>query len=59
MQIDKQTIIDLLHERGDDDKAEQARQQLPDKFDHEEHASLLSGLGVDAEESLKRAESRL
>jgi predicted PhzF superfamily epimerase YddE/YHI9 len=58
MDIDKQTILDLLHEQGDDDKAEQAEQQLPDKVDHEQHADLLSKLGIDAHELLQNLESR-
>jgi hypothetical protein len=57
VQIDKQTIVDMFNERGDQDKAKQAEQQLPDKVDHEEHADLLSKLGVDTDELLKKAQS--
>ena len=58
MEIDKQTVLDLLHEQGDDDKAEHAKQQLPDKVDHEQHADLLSKLGIDPNELLQKVESR-
>ena len=58
MKIDKQTILDLLHEKGDDDEAEQAKQQLPDKVDHEQHSDLLSKFGIDPNELLKEVESR-
>jgi predicted PhzF superfamily epimerase YddE/YHI9 len=47
-----------LHEKGDDDKAEQAKQQLPDKVDHEQHSDLLSKFGIDPNELLKEVESR-
>lgn len=52
MQIDKQTILDFLRERGQSDKIEQAKQRLPDQVDHEQHAGLLQELGIDAHELL-------
>jgi predicted PhzF superfamily epimerase YddE/YHI9 len=54
MQIDKEQIVDMLRERGDDDKAEQAKQQLPDKVDHEEHGDLLDSLGVQPDEVVQK-----
>lgn len=59
MQIDKQTIVDMLHDMGNHDKAQQAEQQLPDKVDHEQHADLLQQLGVNPQELLQKVESRL
>jgi hypothetical protein len=47
MQIDKDQIISLLRERGDDAKADQAQQELPGQVDTDEHADLLSKLGID------------
>jgi hypothetical protein len=47
MEIPKDKILDLLRERGDHDKAQQAEQELPDRVDHEEHANLLENHGID------------
>jgi hypothetical protein len=43
MQIDKDTIVNFLRERGDKDKAEQAVKDLPKK----KYAGLLDKFGVD------------
>jgi hypothetical protein len=50
MEIPKDKILDLLRERGEDDKAAQAEQELPDSVDHEEHADLLQKHGIDPKE---------
>jgi hypothetical protein len=55
MQIDKQQVVELLRERGDNDKAEQAKQQLPDEVDPEEHSELLSQVGVEPQELVAKA----
>jgi hypothetical protein len=47
MQLDKSMILDFLKEQGQNQQAQEAEQQLPDKVDTEKHASLLSNLGVD------------
>ncbi len=47
MQLDKGMILDFLREQGHRQQAQEAEQQLPDQVDTEEHASLLSSLGVD------------
>ncbi len=52
MQIPKEKVLELLRERGQHDKAEQADRELPDQVDPEKHASLLSKLGVDPKELL-------
>jgi len=59
MEIDKQTIVDLLHERGDHDKATKAEHELPEKVDHDEHADLLKRFGVDPQELLGKVGGRL
>ena len=46
MQIDKAQILELLRSQGDNDKAEQADSELPDQVDTEQHAGLLSNLGI-------------
>ena len=50
MQLDKDQIVQMLRDRGEHDKANEAQQQLPDKVDHEQHRDLLQRLGVDARE---------
>jgi hypothetical protein len=47
VQLDKSMILDFLKEQGQNQQAQEAEQQLPDKVDTEQHASLLSNLGVD------------
>jgi hypothetical protein len=50
MNIPKEKIIELLRERGDQQRAAQAERELPDQVDPEQHAGLLSKLGVDPQE---------
>ena len=50
MEIPKDKIIELLRDRGQDDKADQADRELPDQVDTEQHADLLSKIGVDPDE---------
>ena len=52
MEIDKAQIIELLKSRGEQDKADQADSQLPDKVDPEKHSDLLGRLGVDPQDLL-------
>jgi hypothetical protein len=50
MEIPKDKIIELLRDRGENDKADQADRELPDQVDTEQHADLLSKIGVDPQE---------
>ena len=52
MQIDKDQIISLLRERGDDAKADQAQQELPGQVDTDRGAGLLAKFGVDPSDML-------
>jgi hypothetical protein len=52
MQLDKETILNFLRDRGETDKAEQASQELPDQVDTERDAGLLERLGIDPQELL-------
>jgi len=54
MQIDKAQILDLLRQRGDSDKAQQAEQELPDQVDTDQHAGLLSKFGLSVPELLSK-----
>jgi hypothetical protein len=46
VQIDKAQILELLRSQGDTDKAAQAETELPDQVDTDQHAGLLSKLGI-------------
>ena len=52
MQIDKQQIIAKLTELGQQDKATQADQELPDQVDTDQHAGLLDKLGINPSDLL-------
>ena len=52
MQVDKDTILNLLRARGEHEKAAEADQELPDKVDASEHAGLLDRFGVNPQELL-------
>jgi hypothetical protein len=47
VEIPKAKIIALLRDRGDDQKADRANQELPDTVDTDEHRDLLDRLGID------------
>ena len=58
MHIDKQQIISMLRERGDDDRADEAERELPDQVHHEEHRGKLEQFGLDPQEILGKLKDR-
>ena len=54
VQLDKSMILDLLRERGQQDQATQAEQELPDKVDTDQHANLLQKFGLDPQELIQK-----
>jgi hypothetical protein len=52
MEIPKDKILDLLRQRGDNDKAQQADEKLPDQVDPERDRGLLDELGIDPKDLL-------
>jgi hypothetical protein len=54
MQIPKDKILEILHQQGDTDKADQAKQDLPDQVDTDQHADLLQKLGLNPQELLSK-----
>jgi hypothetical protein len=54
MQIDKNQILELLRSRGEDAKAQQADQELPAQVDTDEHAGVLSKLGLDPQDLISK-----
>lgn len=55
MEIPKEMVLNMLRERGQDDKVAQADQELPGQVDPEQHSGLLSKLGIDAGDLMKLA----
>ena len=52
MEIPKDKILDLLRERGDHGKADEADKELPDTVDTDRDSGLLSKLGIDPQDLL-------
>ena len=52
MEIPKDKILDLLRQRGENDKAERANQELPDRVDPERDRGILDQLGIDPQDLL-------
>jgi hypothetical protein len=50
MQIDKNTIVSMLREQGDDAKAGQAERDLPDQVDTDRDATLLERFGINPQD---------
>ena len=59
MEIPKDQILQLLHDRGDHDKADQADQQLPDQVDPEQHSDLLNKIGINPSDLLGDIEGKI
>ncbi len=47
MEIDREAVVGFLRERGEQDKAEQAGRELPERVDTERDGNLLSRFGID------------
>jgi hypothetical protein len=54
MELDKDMILDFLRQRGENDKAEQASKELPDRVDTDRDKGLLDRLGINVQDLLSR-----
>jgi len=54
MQVDKETILEFLRERGQDDQAQQAKGELPEQVDTDRDAALLEKYGIDPQALLAK-----
>jgi hypothetical protein len=54
MQLDKDQIIELLRSQGDQQKVQQAEQELPQQVDTDRDGGLLAQLGLDPQELIGR-----
>jgi hypothetical protein len=50
MEIPKDKILELLRQRGDHDKAEQADRELPGTVDPDRDQGILERLGIDPQD---------
>jgi hypothetical protein len=50
VEIDKESVLKPIRERGDDEQTNQAENELPDRIDTERGAGLLRQFGVDAQD---------
>jgi hypothetical protein len=55
MEIDREHVIQLVREKGRDQKVQHAIDSLPQKIDHEKHAQELEKLGIDPGELAAKA----
>jgi hypothetical protein len=55
MEIHRDHVIELLREKGQDERVQHAIDSLPQKVDHEQHAQELEKLGVDPGDLLAKA----
>ena len=54
MNIDKDTILNLLRSNGQDTQAAQAQQELPDQVDTDQHSGLPEKFGVNPADLIAR-----
>ncbi len=50
MMIDKEQILDLLRQQGDEGTAQQAETELPDQIDTENDGGLLEKYGINVQD---------
>ncbi|MDQ4027334.1 MAG: hypothetical protein M3214_04685 [Actinomycetota bacterium] len=54
MEFSKDQIVDLIRQQGDQDKASQAEQELPDQVDTDRDSGLLSKFGIDPQDLISK-----
>ncbi len=54
MQIDKETILNYLRDRGETEKAQQAESELPNQVDTERDSGLLEQYGINPQDLLAK-----
>jgi uncharacterized protein YidB (DUF937 family) len=54
MQIPKDKILEMLQQQGKSDQVDQAKQELPDQVDTDQHSDLLQKFGLNPQELLSK-----
>jgi hypothetical protein len=54
MEFSKDQIVDLIRQQGDQDKASQADQELPDQVDTDRDSGLLTKFGIDPQDLISK-----
>ena len=54
MEIDKNTVLELLREQGKSEQAEEAERELPEQVDTERDRGLLERFGIHPEDLISR-----
>lgn len=54
MQIPKDKILEALQQQGKGDQVDQAKQELPDQVDTDQHADLLQKFGLNPQELMSK-----
>lgn len=54
MQIDKNSILELMRSQGQHEQAQQAQNELPDQVDTEQHAGLLGKFGLNPQDLIAK-----
>jgi hypothetical protein len=54
VEIPKDKILDLLHQQGKSDQAEQAEHERPDQVDPERHSGVLEKFGLKPQDVLSK-----
>ncbi len=50
MELKKQTVVDFIRQRGDEERVGEAEEILPEQVDTERDEALLARLGVEADD---------
>jgi uncharacterized protein YidB (DUF937 family) len=54
MQIPKDKILEMLQQQGKGDQVDQAKLELPDQVETDQHSDLLQKFGLDPQELLTK-----
>jgi hypothetical protein len=54
VQFDKQQVMDMIRQRGDQDQAQQADQELPGQVDTEKDSGLLDKFGINPQDLISK-----
>jgi hypothetical protein len=54
VQIDKNSILELMRSQGQHEQAQQAQNELPEQVDTEQHAGLLGKFGLNPQDLIAK-----